>query len=50
MAKKDSGAWVDIPENIILRRTVNPDHSGVSGHLCESYGTLHCFLPPFGGT
>lgn len=48
IALKDDGSWVPIPESTLLRRTINPDDSGVSAHLCESYGDIHCFLPPAG--
>ena len=47
VARKDDGTWIDIPDAIVIREK-NPDPTGVSGHLCESHGLLHCAVPPTG--
>lgn len=47
-ALRDDGKWIPIPDIKVLRRTPNPDESGRSSHLCESYGTIHCFREPSG--
>jgi hypothetical protein len=48
IAQKDDGNWVEIPDYVILRRTINPDESGVSSHICESHNVIHCFLESTG--
>lgn len=47
-ALRDDGKWIPVPNIKILKRTPNPDPSGRSAHLCESYGTIHCFREPVG--
>lgn len=47
-ALRDDGKWIAIPDIKVLRRTPNPDETGRSAHICESYGQIHCFREPSG--
>jgi hypothetical protein len=47
-ALRDSGEWIEIPDTKIVRE-INPDDTGSRAHLCEAYGWIFCFVPPFGG-
>lgn len=44
----EKDGWVTIPDQRVIHE-INPDPSGVSAHLCYNYGTVYCFVPPFGG-
>ena len=46
-AKLDDGSWIDVPDDKIIHEH-NPDRTGRDGHLCESYGTVYCAVPPTG--
>jgi hypothetical protein len=48
-ARKADGGVVEIPDNRHVREK-NPDETGRAAHLCESYGMIHCFKAPVGGT
>lgn len=48
IAEKDDGTWIEIPDRVILRRTLNPDQSGESSHICENGGPPICFLESTG--
>jgi len=44
----DTGQWKEVPEGRV-NREINPDQSGEAAHVCETYDTILCFVPPFGG-
>jgi hypothetical protein len=46
-APEDGGGWIEIPDSKIIREH-NPDPTGQDAHLCYSYGTVLCFVPPSG--
>lgn len=48
LVQKDDGTWIEVPYETILRRTINPDETGVSSHLCENGGPVFCFLESTG--
>jgi hypothetical protein len=43
-----SKEWIIIPDEKIIKE-INPDTTGSRAHLCEVYGQVLCFVPPFGG-
>lgn len=47
-ALTDEKKWIEIPDEKIVRE-INPDETGSRAHLCEAYGKVLCFVPPFGG-
>lgn len=48
-ARRDTGQWIEIPDSRVLRE-LNPDETGQAAHLCESNGSVYCFVPPSGGS